>query len=395
MLSIRSMALRASARQAIRPSAPIATAPSSTRYLLDNARSFSSSPTRSLTSAPARVRTQSTRRIRQETAIHINNKRYITTTNPNPPLDKKNSSNDVPSRIGLIGARGYTGQALIDLLNNHPFMDLRYVSSRELVGQELQGYTKRKIIYDNLSPEDVAQLDKDKKVDCWILALPNGVCAPYVDALDRVHQTSEHKSVIVDLSADYRFNESWTYSLPELTKRSKICQSTRISNPGCYATGAQLAIAPIVDLIAASPTVAGISGYSGAGTKPNPKNDPNLLRDNLIPYSLTGHIHEQEISHHLGTPVAFIPPPMSSRDVRQLYQDRYAGEKLVKVVGDAPLVRSIAQQHHCELGGFAMDSTGKRVVVCATIDNLNKGASTQCLQNMNLALGYAEFEGIP
>ncbi|RSL49352.1 hypothetical protein CEP54_012466 [Fusarium duplospermum] len=91
---------------------------------------------------------------------------YAINTNPNPPLGKKNASNDVPSRIGLIGARGYTGQALIDLLNEHPNMDLRYVSSRELCGQELEGYSKRKIIYENLSPEEVAQLDQDGKVDC-------------------------------------------------------------------------------------------------------------------------------------------------------------------------------------------------------------------------------------
>ncbi|KAI1152204.1 hypothetical protein F4825DRAFT_450717 [Nemania diffusa] len=410
------MALRAGARHGLRLSASVATILSSNRCVsdrldnLDGSRSFSISTAHSLA--------QSTRNGFHGTGININNKQqqhgYATTTNPNPPLDKKNSSNEVPSRIGLIGARGYTGQALMDLLNNHPFMDLRYVSSRELVGQELQGYTKRKIIYDNLSPEDVAQLDKDRKVDCWVLALPNGICASYVQALDQVQKSNGHKSVIIDLSADYRFDKSWTYSLPELTKRSEICRSTRLSNPGCYATGSQLAIAPLVQHLGdQAPVVFGASGFSGAGTKPSPKNDPNVLKDNLIPYSLTGHIHEQEISHHLGTTVAFIPhvaswfrgihlsvsiplsKAMNSRDVRQLYQDRYAGEKLVKVIGEAPLVRSIANQHHVEIGGFAMDSTGKRVVVCATIDNLNKGASTQCLQNMNLALGYAEYEGIP
>jgi N-acetyl-gamma-glutamyl-phosphate reductase/acetylglutamate kinase len=97
---------------------------------------------------------------------------YAATTNPNPPLGKKNASNDVPSRIGLIGARGYTGQALVELLNNHPYMDLRHVSSRELAGQELQGYSKRKITYENLDAEAVLQLDSE--VDCWIMALPNG-----------------------------------------------------------------------------------------------------------------------------------------------------------------------------------------------------------------------------
>lgn len=94
-------------------------------------------------------------------------------TNPNPPLGKKNASNEAPSRVGLIGARGYTGQALIDLLNDHPMMDLRHVSSRELMGQELKGYTKRKIIYESLSPEDVARLDKDGQVDCWGMLTPS------------------------------------------------------------------------------------------------------------------------------------------------------------------------------------------------------------------------------
>ena len=213
------------------------------------------------------------------------------------------------------------------------------------------------------------------------MALPNGVCKPYVDALDQVQKDSGRKSVIVDLSADYRFNDSWAYGLPELTKRSEIYNSTRISNPGCYATAAQLGIAPLVEHLGGEPVVFGVSGYSGAGTKPSPKNDVNLLKDNLIPYSLTGHIHEHEISHHLGTSVSFIPhvaswfrsihvtiniplnKKMVSRDIRQIYQDRYAGEKLVKVVGEAPLVRSVSSLHHCEIGGFSVDSSGKRVVV--------------------------------
>lgn len=71
---------------------------------------------------------------------------------------------------------------------------------------------------------------------------------------------------------------------------------------------------------------------------------------------------------------------MTSRDIRNLYQDRYAGEKLVKIVGEAPLVKDIAGRHGVEIGGFAVHSSGERVVVCATIDNLLKGAATQCLR---------------
>lgn len=233
---------------------------------------------------------------------------YVATINPNPPLGKKNASNNVPSRIGLIGARGYTGQALIDLLNTHSYMDLQYVSSRELTGQELQGYSKRNIIYKNLSPEDVARLDTD--IDCWVMALPNGVCKPYIEAIDQAQKDTGHKSVVVDLSADYRFDKQWTYGLPELTKRSTICQSTKISNPGCYATASQLSVAPLLPFIdsASFISIFGVSGYSGAGTKPSDKNNVELLADNLIPYSLVNHIHEREISHHLGgAKVGFVP----------------------------------------------------------------------------------------
>ncbi len=392
MPSPTSVAVRACARRVVRPSTSIALAPSldrcllGRRYHLNNARSLSSA--RSLAASPARNRTRSAREVVQQAVASIGSKRegqkrqaHATTTNPDSPLGKKNASNDVPSRIGLIGARGYTGQALIDLLDKHPFMDLRHVSSRELAGQELQRYTKRKITYQHLLPEDVAQLDKDGQIDCWIMALPNGVCKPYIEALDQVQKGGKRRSLIVDLSADYRFDNSFFYGLPELTKRSEIRQSTRISNPGCYATAAQLGIAPLLDHIGGEPIIFGVSGYSGAGTKPSPKNDVNILKDNLMPYSLTGHMHEREISHHLGTSVAFMPhvaswfrgihltiniplnKTMASRDIRQIYQDRYAGEKLVKVVGEVPQVKSIQTLHGCEIGGFAIDSSGKRVVV--------------------------------
>lgn len=71
---------------------------------------------------------------------------------------------------------------------------------------------------------------------------------------------------------------------------------------------------------------------------------------------------------------------MTSRDIRTLYQDRYAGEKLVKIIGEAPVVKNIAGRHGVEVGGFGVHSSGKRVVICATIDNLLKGAATQCLR---------------
>lgn len=183
--------------------------------------------------------------------------------------------------------------------------------------------------------------------------------------------------------------------------RKNLAGATRISNPGCYATGAHMSLRPLLPLLDkhAAPTVFGVSGYSGAGTKPSPKNDLNVLRDNLLPYSLTGHIHEREVSYQLGTPINFIPHvapffqgiqltvnvPLSktvtSKDIHSIFEEFYQGEKLVKVLESGePYVRDNAGKHYVRIGGFAVHADGKRVVIATTIDNLLKGAATQAVQ---------------
>jgi len=157
----------------------------------------------------------------------------------------------------------------------------------------------------------------------------------------------------------------------------------------------------------------GVSGYSGAGTTPSDKNDPDKLRDNLMPYALTGHMHEKEASCHLGVPVDFMPHvaphfrgltvttnlylarKMTREEVLQRFRHAYDAEPLVNVVDEAPWVSRIAHRHHAEIGGFAVSADGKRVVIVATLDNLLKGAATQALQNINRAIGVDETTAIP
>ena len=126
-----------------------------------------------------------------------------------------------PKRLGLIGARGYTGQALTTLLSSHPHLQLKHVSSRQLAGLPLTSYrnpvTKEEVIYENLSTTDVEKMEKEGEVDAWVLALPNGMARNYVEALNKGAASKGAKeSVIVDLSADYRFEseQGWTYGLP-------------------------------------------------------------------------------------------------------------------------------------------------------------------------------------
>ena len=308
--------------------------------------------------------------------------------------------------VGIVGARGYTGAELIRLLAGHPAIELAFVSSRELAGQRVAEHNPAysgTLCYENLDAEAVAA----KGVDAVVLALPNGLAAPFVAAIDAVRP----QTVIVDLSADYRFDPSWYYGLPELT-RSRAAGKTRIANPGCYATGMQLAIAPMRDVLAGPPQCFGVSGWSGAGTTPSDKNNPQLLADNLMPYALTNHVHEREVTAQLGFPVEFMPhvashfrgitltinlwlsQPLSVEQVKARYQAAYQDEPLVEVVDQAPWVSRIAGRNGVQIGGFTLAPGGKRVVVVATIDNLLKGAATQALQNLNLALGLDELTAI-
>jgi N-acetyl-gamma-glutamyl-phosphate reductase len=309
--------------------------------------------------------------------------------------------------IGIVGARGHTGAELIRLVAAHPSLELAFVSSRELDGQRVSAHSDAyagELRYENLDPAAVAA----KRADAVILALPNGKAAPYVEAID----AAAPDTLVVDLSADYRFDPGWYYGLPELT-RDRWRGEKRISNPGCYATAIQLSIVPLKDLLAAPPVCFGVSGYSGAGTTPSDKNDPEKLRDNLMPYALTGHTHEKEAGFRLGLPVEFMPHvaphfrgltvttnlylarQMKREDVLARFHQAYDAEPLVEVLDEAPWVSRIAHRHHAEVGGFALSADGKRVVVVATLDNLLKGAATQAMQNVNRALGYPELAGIP
>ncbi len=310
-------------------------------------------------------------------------------------------------RVGIVGARGHVGAELIRLLAAHPRFELAYVGSRELDGQRLADHVDAyhgELRYSSPTNDVLPSLG----ADAVVLALPNGKAAACVAAFD----AAAADPVIVDLSADYRFDDDWYYGLPELTRTCYLGER-RISNPGCYATAMQLAIAPMLDLLAGPAQCFGVSGYSGAGTSPSDKNDPEKLRDNLMPYALTGHVHEREVTRQLAHPVEFMPhvaahfrgitmtvnlhlSEVTTREaVLARYRDAYAHEPLVRVLDDAPWVSRIAGRHHVEIGGFALSEDGRRLVVVATEDNLLKGAATQALQNLNIAFGLDEWSGIP
>jgi N-acetyl-gamma-glutamyl-phosphate reductase len=300
--------------------------------------------------------------------------------------------------IGIVGARGYTGAELVRLLEGHPSLELVFAGSRELAGEPVPGH--QDLSFEPIGPDEVA----GRQVDVVVLALPDGASDPYVAVI-------ADETVIVDISADHRFDDEWSYGLPELF-REKLRGTRRIANPGCYATAAQIALAPLLDSIDGVPAVFGVSGYSGAGTTPGPRNDPDRLADNLIPYKLVGHNHEKEAVRHLGIPVRFMPhvhpafrgllvtahvpvkQPMTTSQVAARFAAAYADEPLIQIGEEIPELRGGSGHPGVILGGFETSADGRNVVVVAAEDNLLKGAAVQALQNINLALGLAELEGL-
>ena len=310
-------------------------------------------------------------------------------------------------RIALVGARGHVGNELVALLESHPRFATAMVCSRERAGERVAIHlpvADATLRYASPDPAAIAAA----RPDAVLLAMPNGMAAPYVEAIER----AAPETVLVDLSADFRFDATWHYGLPERT-RSGAGGQRRIANPGCYATAMQLSVAPFLDLLSGPVQCFGVSGYSGAGTSPSPRNDPLALRDNLMPYALTGHLHEQEVATQLDCAIEFMPhvaphfrglavttnlhfgAPQDADALQGRLRAAYAAEPLVRVVDEAPWVSRIAGCHHAEVGGLALARDGRRAVLVATLDNLLKGAATQALQNLNLAFGLPELTGIP
>lgn len=310
--------------------------------------------------------------------------------------------------VGVIGARGYTGAELVRLVCHHPRLALAFASSSTTMGQPLTSVVAEApadLTFAHYTPDT---LDRAPQADVIVLALHDGASHAYAEALANL----QPDAVVLDIGSDHRFNDNWVYGLAE-HNHERLRHARRIANPGCYATAMQLALRPIRDALASVPCCFGVSGYSGAGAKPSERNDPEVLRDNILPYKLTNHTHEREVSFRLGRDVRFVPhvasffrginltilvdlqQPITLDALLRTYRDFYREHPLIAVREEIPHVRDIVGRPGAEIGGFSIDPKNpRRITVVATLDNLLKGAASQAVQNINLALGLPMNEGV-
>ena len=329
-------------------------------------------------------------------------------------------------RIGIIGGTGYTGGELSRLLCRHPCVELAALTSRSNAGRKVSAV--HRFLKGYIDIEFTGRISDTKDLDLVLVAAPYGV------AMEEVPALREQGVKCVDLSGDYRLKDpalyaQWygrehadpdglakaTFGLPELFRKD-IKGADLVANPGCYATSAILAIAPLMKsgLVYEDVFVDGKSGTSGAGMNPSQRLHHPTCGESVIPYSIGSHRHQPEIGMAVGmfaggkTDVAFVPHLLpivrgivsscyfrfkndaSQEDVDSVYTKQYGAERFVHYVPD-PSIRDVVGSNHAQVGCSAL---GNKAVAFGVLDNLVKGASGQAVQNMNLMLGLDEATGL-
>jgi N-acetyl-gamma-glutamyl-phosphate reductase len=313
----------------------------------------------------------------------------------------------------VLGAAGYSGQETLDRLLAHPELELLALGSDTLAGEAASALDVR---LDGRLPHFVSNEEA--------LASGADVIFSCLGHKEAASLEPREDVVVVDLSGAHRLRDSelyppwygfehprpaslgdWSYALPELWPP----EGTLIANPGCYATAALLALAPIADLVSPETVVIDAkSGVSGAGRALKPASHAGSVLENLQPYRVGSHQHAPEIAQALGFPVCFVPHLLPIRrgllvtcyvnaegDTHERLEAAYAGAAAVRVLpeGLAPELARVQGTDAAEVAVFADRATGRTIVVCA-LDNLGKGAAGQAVQNANLALGLEETAGL-
>jgi N-acetyl-gamma-glutamyl-phosphate reductase len=327
-------------------------------------------------------------------------------------------------KAGIIGATGYTGLALISTLISHPDITVTLITSNTYKGKKIsQIFPLLKGRFEEtLVPTDDNHAGK---CDVYFLCLPHGT------SMEAAKKLFDGKALIIDLSADFRFEDVKTYEsayiphtvkeliphsvfgLPEVY-RDKIKGAKLIGNPGCYPTSAILGLYPLLKAgkLAGDIFIDSKSGVSGAGREAKLGSLFCEVSEGFKPYGVGVHRHEPEIQKEVNKlsnlKIMFVPhllpmnrgilttiysklnEPLKTRDVLDLYKKTYNGEPFVRIMDEGlyPDTRFVRFSNYIDIGLKCFDDG--RIVIISAIDNLIKGASGQAIQNMNVALGLAE-----
>jgi N-acetyl-gamma-glutamyl-phosphate reductase len=320
----------------------------------------------------------------------------------------------VSARVGVFGATGYTGRELVRLLRRHPRARVAFTTGSDT------GHLAH-------------EAGLDEAADAYFLAVPHGIAATYASRL----RETRPEAVVVDLSGDLRLPTAESYrqwyghdhKAPHLigqavfglseAYRDRLRGARLVSNPGCYATSVLLPLIPLLrdGLVDPADIVADAkSGATGAG---------RTLREDLLfcelaedfsaysPGRTHRHVGEIEavLTERTGTRVEltfcphllpvkrgiltalYVKAKADVTELRRALRAAYGGTAFVHVMDGPPRLSDVVETNDCRISVHAAASG--RAVVFSALDNLVKGAAGQAIQNLNLAKGWPESDGLP
>ena len=337
------------------------------------------------------------------------------------------------TKVGIIGATGYTGVELLRLLLLHPEVEVTALTSQKYAGIPIDQAFPSLMKHLQLKCEELSVDQISKKTDFIFTAVPHKT------AMETVPLFYQKGKKVVDLSADFRFKdpavyEKWyqkhtstellpesVYGLPEL-HREEIKNAKIVGNPGCYPTGALIGLIPLIKkgmISYENIVIDSKSGVSGAGRDVVLGSLFCEVNEGVKAYHVFKHRHLPEIEQELSQQtkkkitVTFVPhlipmdrgilttlyvnfsKKMKTEDVLKVFQEHYKKEPFVRIYpkGSLPNTKDVKGSNFCDIGIVVNESDTRGVIVTA-IDNLVKGASGEAVQNMNIMLGYPETMGL-
>lgn len=335
-------------------------------------------------------------------------------------------------KVGIIGATGYVGAELVKLLHGHSKVEISSISSVSYKGKTFSEVYPSFYNVNNLICED--QETVIEKSDVIFLALPNGLSE------NIAYKITNQNKLCIDMGADFRFKSSSTYknwygsdfSLPKLHEKSvyglpelnrkKIKNSKLIGNPGCFATSIELALLPLIsnDIIEETGIIADSkSGVTGRGRSLSEGSLFTNCNENFSAYKIANHRHVPEMEEVLDSvskshvKITFTPhllpvnrgilstiytSPKNKIDIKKIheyYKSFYEKEPFVNVLplGETSKINNVRLSNYCQIS-LHHDTENNKLILISCIDNMIKGAAGQAIQNMNIACGFDEKDGL-
>lgn len=311
-------------------------------------------------------------------------------------------------KIGIIGGAGYTAGELLRILVNHPNVEIKFIHSISNPGVDVID------VHHGLEGECDLKFSDDYNlddIDCLFMCSGHGASEKYWQE-NRYPDTLK----VIDLAQDFRDERNgYIYGLPEINK-SRISQTARVANPGCFATAIQLSLLPLAKdgLLCGDINITGITGSTGAGVKPGATTHFSWRSGNISVYKPFTHQHLSEINRTLKSlssknnyDLTFIPvrgdftrgifvmssfkSDLPAEKIIKLYKDFYKDSAFVVIANNPIDLKQVVNTNKAIIN---IETNGNKVLITCAIDNLLKGASGQAVQNMNLMFGLDEKTGL-